>query len=331
MATAIEKLRAALQEKTEKKNRTSNSGDNASYPFWDMKEGQTATVRFLPDLDPENTLFWVAKQTIKLEFAGQVGGDYPTDKTVTVTVPCVEMFEKNTCPITAEIRPWWTQGDDKKALAKKYYRKVNYLYQGFVVSSPFEEQNVPENPIRRFVINSSIHELIEKSLMNPEMEDMPTDFNNGRDFKIAKTLQGGYSNYTTSSWSFRTRPLSDIETAALSQFGLHNLKDFIGARPDANGIAIIKAMFHDSLEGKPFDFAAYGHVYRAYGGNRSEESNTSSAISQNVQRSVRVTEDTSDETPVVEKTTVSATTAPKASTADILARIRQKTLTDKQG
>src|SRR5206468_1008631 len=147
-----------------------------------------------------------------------------------VQVPCVDMFG-DTCPITAHIRPWW-KDDSKKDLARVYYKKKSFLFQGFVVNTPFEEQNTPENPIRRFVINPSIYEIIKNSLMNPEMEDLPTDYVGGRDFKLTKTKKGEYANYSTSQWSFKTRSLSEAELAAIEQYGLFNLKDFLGNRPD---------------------------------------------------------------------------------------------------
>ena len=63
-----------------------SGGDNASYPFWSADVGTTATVRFLPDGDTSNTFFWMKRETIKLPFTGVVGGEYPTNKPVTVTV-----------------------------------------------------------------------------------------------------------------------------------------------------------------------------------------------------------------------------------------------------
>jgi hypothetical protein len=263
--TPTEKLWEHLKAEVEKKTRTptQSTGDNASYAFWNIPEGSTATIRFLPDGNVDSPTFWSERQTIKLTFPGQVGGDYPTDKQVTVTVPCVDMFG-DACPIIAETRPWWKQGPDKEAMACQYYKKKSFLFQGFVVNSPFEEQALPENPIRRFVINPSIFGIIEASLMNREMQDLPTDYVVGRDFKIAKTKKDEYANYSTCAWFFRTRALNEIESQAIEQYGLFYLADFRGKRPDANGIAMIKAMFHDSLAGRPFDFDSYGRAYRAY-------------------------------------------------------------------
>ena len=140
-----------MREEADKKNnggnRPTSYGDNASYAFWNIPEDTTALLRFLPDKDDANPWFWAERQTIKLPFAGTIGGDSPTDKEVVVTVPCVDMFG-DTCPIIAETRPWW-KDENKKEAARLYYKKRSYITQGFVVSSPFVEPSVPENPIRR--------------------------------------------------------------------------------------------------------------------------------------------------------------------------------------
>lgn len=268
MAVTAEQIRQKLIEaqskgKKEDGQRTTG-GDNASYPFWNIPENSEATVRFVPDGDEDNMFFWVKREVIKLPFQGVVGGDYPTEKEVTVTVPCVDMFGM-TCPIIAHTRPWWKT--PKEDLARLYYKKKSYIFQGFVVNSPMTEQNVPENPIRRFILNPSLYEIVEQSLMNPDMEDLPIDYVNGRDFKIKKTTKGQYANYQTSTWSFKTRSLNDSEVTAIDTFGLNKLKDFQGRVPDADELAAIKAMFFDSLDGKPYDMDSYGQYFRPYGNN----------------------------------------------------------------
>lgn len=265
---SFEEIKAKLlaqknRGKGEGNSQRSSGGDNASYPFWSIPEDTTATVRFLPDADPDNTFFWVKREVIKLPFQGVEGGDYPTNKPVTVTVPCVDMWGM-TCPIISATRPWW-KDPAKESLARTYWKKKSYIFQGFVVNSPFEEQNVPENPIRRFVINPSIYEIIEKSLINPEMEDMPTDFIGGRDFKIAKTRKGDYANYGTSSWSMKVRSLSETEMTAIQHHGLFDLKQYLGRKPDSDELEAIKAMFDASVAGEPYDMASFGQYFRPYG------------------------------------------------------------------
>ena len=258
----LERMRRMLQEESEKKNGNRNSsGDKASYPYWNIPEKQTATVRFLPDRDDNNAWFWVERQTCKLPFDGVSGGERPSTTPVVVTVPCVDMFG-DTCPIIAASRPWWKTDE---ALARKYWKKRSFIAQGFVVSSPFEETDLPENPIRRLILGPSLLEKLKAGLVDAEMEHTPIDYINGTDFKIKKTRKSDYNNYDTSEWSRRTRALSEAERIAVDNFGLFNLKDFIGARPDANGIAMIKAMFEASVRGDPFDMDAFGAHYKPYG------------------------------------------------------------------
>ena len=50
MATLAE-IRAKLKAQDAKTSSGGPIGDNAIYPFWNIKEGESATLRFLPDGD----------------------------------------------------------------------------------------------------------------------------------------------------------------------------------------------------------------------------------------------------------------------------------------
>ena len=203
------KLRESAQAGEAQGKSKNNTGDSASYPFWDIPEGSTATIRFLPDGDKTNDYFWVKREVIKLPFCGVVGGDFPTDKDVTVTVPCIDMFGMK-CPIIAATRHLWDD-DATKPLARTYYKKRSFIFQGFVVNSPLIEENLPENPIRRFVINKSIYDKVYDAILDPELEEMPTDYDGGSDFLIKKTKKGDWANYDTSKFSNKTRSLTEEE------------------------------------------------------------------------------------------------------------------------
>lgn len=328
--TSLDAIKAKLLENQKKNNREEggnrSTGDNASYPFWNIPVGQTAHLRFLPDGNEDNVFFWEKREVIKLPFQGVVGGEYPTNKPVTVTVPCVDMFGMS-CPVTAAIRPLWKGTDDEKAVARTYYKKKSYIFQGFVFQSPFAEETVPENPIRRFVLNPSLYEIVEKSLMNPEMEDSPTDYVNGRDFKVSKTQKGEYANYQTSSWSFRTRSLDERELAAIEQYHLFNLKDYLGPVPDADGVAMIKAMFEASLAGEPFDMASFGQTYRPYG-SRDDNNSDADAVTTAARAALQTG---AAATPIVEAAPApapvqAAAPARSESPQDVLDRIKNRTM-----
>lgn len=267
MALSLAEIRAKLLEQQASKDRFKGGGggDRANYPFWSNPEGSTATLRFLPDGDTSNDFFWVERLIIKLPFSG-IKGD-SSSRPTEVQVPCVDMWKPGSCPINAEIRPWWKGGKDLEDMARKYWRKKSFLFQGFVVQNPNPEDvaNPPENPIRRFVINPSVFDRIKTVFMDQEVENSPIDYDNGLDFRLSKSSKGGYADYGSSSWARRERALSDEERAAIDQFGLFNLSSYLPKRPDEAHMQAIMDMFHDSVDGKPYDPDKYAQFYKPYG------------------------------------------------------------------
>ncbi len=263
MASLAEiRARLAAQENKSQNSGTRTQSDNAIYPHWNISEGSTATVRFLPDADESNEWgFWVERQIIKLPFNG-VKGD-PNVKQITVQVPCVEMYGEN-CPVLAEVRPWY-KDDTLKDLANKYWKKRSYIFQGFVRANPLGDDQTPANPIRRFIISPQIFTIIKSSLLDPEMENIPTDYVSGLDFNIKKTSKGGYADYSTSNWARKESSLTEAELAAIDAHGLYNLKDFLPKKPSEAELRIIKEMFEASVDGRPYDNDKWGAYYRPYG------------------------------------------------------------------
>ena len=259
---SLAEIRAKLKEQEAGAggNRTSG-GDNAIYPFWNMQEGSSATLRFLPDADPDNTFFWKERQMIRLSFPGVKGGD--ENKPVTIQVPCVEMWG-DTCPVHAEIRPWF-KDPTMEDMGRKYWKKRSYIFQGFVTQSDLQEDSVPENPIRRFVISPQIYKIISSALMDPEFQEIPTDYEAGTDFVIKKSTKGQYADYSTSNWARRERSLDQTERDAIATHNLHNLNDFLPKKPDAEHLNAIFEMFEASVDGQLYDPERFGQYYRPYG------------------------------------------------------------------
>ena len=119
MATLAE-IRAKLKEQESRTGGSQSSGgDNAIFPFWNMTEGQTTTVRFLPDGDESNTFFWKERLMIKLPFAGVKG---ETDsRPVQVQIPCMEMYG-DSCDILNEVRGWF-KDPSLEDMGRKYWKK----------------------------------------------------------------------------------------------------------------------------------------------------------------------------------------------------------------
>jgi hypothetical protein len=318
---SLAEIRAKLQEAQNKTSGNSTGGgDNAIYPHWNMQEGKEAVVRFLPDGNANNTFFWVERAMIKLPFAGVKG---ETDsRAVQVQVPCVEMYNDGTaCPILSEVRGWF-KDKSLEEMGRKYWKKRSYIFQGFVVEDPIKEDTTPDNPIRRFIIGPQIYQIIRSALMDPELEELPTDFLRGVDFRIAKTSKGGFADYSTSKWSRRERALTDVEKAAIDTHGLFDLSSFLPKKPTDVELKVMKEMFEASVDGEAYDMERWGQYFKPAGMSQATGDPNAKAVS-------RPAVDEDDE-PAVQSAPAPKAEAPAASTEsasraqDILAMIRNR-------
>ena len=323
---SLAEIRAKLkeQEAGASGNRTTGGGDNAIYPFWNMKEGEQATLRFLPDGNTANTFFWAERLMIKLPFAGVKG---ETDsRPVQVQVPCMEMYGEN-CPILADVRGWF-KDPALEEMGKKYWKKRSYLFQGFVSENPIKEETLPENPIRRFIIGPQIFQLIKAALMDPDMEELPTDYTSGVDFRLSKGSKGGYADYGASNWARRERPLSDAEMKAINNHGLFNLSDFLPKKPTEVELKVLSEMFEASVDGEAYDADRWSQYFRPAGVAAKTGDPVKSSVPAPKAPASSSYED--DEIPfdsTEEAAAKAAASAPKAATggaSDILAMIRAR-------
>jgi hypothetical protein len=320
MATLAE-IRAKLQEAQTGPSGKTSGGDNAIYPHWNMEEGKEATIRFLPDGDSSNTFFWAERAMIKLPFAG-IKGDTGS-KPVQVQVPCMEMWNE-TCPILSEVRGWF-KDKSLEDMGRRYWKKRSYIFQGYVVKSPIAEDTTPENPIRRFIIGPQIYQIIRSALMDPELDELPTDFLKGVDFRIAKTSKGGFADYSTSKWSRRERALTDVEQSALQTHQLFNLSDFLPKKPTDVELKVMKEMFEASVDGEPYDMDRWGQYFKPAGmGQATGDPNKATT------RAAAPVDEDADDTPAP-VASAPAAAAPTAAPAgdnsraqDILAMIRNR-------
>ena len=267
---SLAEIRAKLQAAETKTS--SGPSDNAIYPHWNINEGDTCTVRFLPDSDTNNSFFWVERNMIRLPFNGIK--NQPDSKNVQVQIPCIEMWGES-CPILAEVRTWF-KDKSLEEMGRKYWKKRSYIFQGFVRSNPLAEDSNPENPIRRFIIGPQLFGTIKSALMDPELEELPTDTMKGLDFKIAKTSKAGYADYTTSSWARKESALTAEEQGAVDKYGLYNLSEFLPKKPSEQELKVMKEMFEASVDGRPYDADRWGAYYRPAGVNAPDKGNAPS-------------------------------------------------------
>jgi hypothetical protein len=319
---SLQEIRARLSAQ---ENKNSSSGqrtqsDNSIYPHWNMDEGTTATVRFIPDGKSDNPYFWVERQIIKLPFNGVKNNT--EKKRVEVQVPCMEMYGE-TCPVLAEVRPWY-KDETLKDLANKYWKKRSYLFQGFVRQNPLGDDSTPTNPIRRFVISPQIFTIIKSSLMDTEIEELPTDYMRGLDLNIRKTKKGEYADYNTSNWARKESPLTEAEQAAIEAHGLFNLADFLPKKPSEAELRVIKEMFEASVDGSPYDTEKWGTYYRPYGIDAPSGSNSSSNYAAPVQEETVSSKSVPQDEEYASEPVVIPKVAASDKTQDILAMIRAR-------
>ena len=198
---------------------------------------------------------------IRLPFNGIKGeGD---SKQVYVQVPCMEMWQE-TCPVLTEVRGWF-KDKSLEEMGRKYWKKRSYIFQGFVRENPIGDDKAPANPIRRFIIGPQIFGTIKSALMDPELEELPTDYLRGLDFRISKTAKGGFADYSTSKWARKETALDEVEQAAVAEHGLFDLSTFLPKKPTEAEVKVIKEMFEASVDGQSYDTERWGQYFRPAG------------------------------------------------------------------
>ena len=101
--------------------------------------------------------------------------------------------------------------------------------------------------------------------MDPDLEELPTDYQRGLDFRITKTSKGGYADYNTSKWARKESALTEAEQAAVEAHGLFDLGSFLPKKPTDVELRVIKEMFEASVDGQPYDTERWGQYFRPAG------------------------------------------------------------------
>jgi hypothetical protein len=260
---------------------------------------------------------------IRLPFNG-VKGEMES-KQVYVQVPCMEMWQE-TCPILTEVRTWF-KDKSLEDMGRKYWKKRSYIFQGFVRENPLADDKTPDNPIRRFIIGPQLFTIIKGALMDPELEETPTDTLRGLDFRITKTQKGGFADYNTSKWARKESALSEVEQAAVDAHGLFDLSTFLPKKPDEAAVKVMKEMFEASVDGQAYDTERWGAYFRPAGVSAPAGSSESAPASVAAPKAAPApVSDFDDDEPPVATAPVSApaASAPTQKAEDILAMIRAR-------
>lgn len=214
--------------------KTSTGGDQSwklFYPFWKMPDDSVAIVRFLPDLDEDNSLGFLVEN---LQHELTINGERKK-------VPCLAMHGES-CPICELSRKYY---DDKnEEMGKKYYKKKSYIGQVIVVESPIEHDN--NQLVKLIEFGPKIFKQIQSAFQSGDLDEAPFEFKGGYNFRIKKTKSGQYADYGTSSF---TPKQSDLDDDLIEQMNLYSLKDYRTKYIDS---ATLEAMLIADQTGQAF-------------------------------------------------------------------------------
>ncbi len=229
-----------LQSAFKKADSDGSNLPNNYYPFWRMKDGESATVRFLPDADDENPFgFMVEKLMHNLRINGE-----------NKSVACLKTYEED-CPICKVSSEYYKKDD--KTNGKKYWRKKQYITQAIVLEDPLDADDTTgethEGKVRFLTLGYQIYNVIKEAFESGELDEVPYSYKGGCDFVIKKTKQGEYSTYAVGSRF--TRKSSDLteEQLVLVEENLGNLADLLPKNP---GVDKVQGMLEAALTGGTF-------------------------------------------------------------------------------
>lgn len=283
MALNLQEMRAKMESKNASSQfQNKEFGSSDIFKFGDLKAGDEIRIRFVEDADKTNSFFWRERHSRTLRFNSLLlpnGTMMSKDTFVSVPafnlksnetncddLPQEYLYKSNEDVIQQKIKGFWIDGDKtSQALYNKFGKKVTYLFQGFVHSPGYETK------LYRFVINKDLFNLIKTFMSDSEIEDVPCDIQNGRDFilKVSEknvvingTNQKVKDYVTQSKWSGKVSPLTAEEVAYIEEHGAFDLKKFLPKRPSAEQEQIMLDMYGASYDGNPYDIKNWSSTFR---------------------------------------------------------------------
>ncbi len=236
MTLTLEQLQSAFK----KADSDGSNLPNNYYPFWRMNDGESATVRFLPDADKENPFgFMVEKLMHNLRINGE-----------NKSVACLKTYEED-CPICKVSSEYYKKDD--KANGKKYWRKKQYITQAIVLQDPLDADDTTgethEGKVRFLTLGYQIYNVIKEAFESGELDEVPFAYEGGCDFVIKKTKQGEYSTYAVGSRFARKSTDLTEDQLVLVEENLGTLSDLLPKNP---GLDKVQGMLEAALTGGTF-------------------------------------------------------------------------------
>ncbi len=238
MALTLEQIKAAF-----KKQDTNETRPNNYYRFWDMKLGEQAVVRFLPDANKDNPFGFMVE---KLAHTLEINGDFKT-------VPCLKMYEEN-CPICNVSSAYYKDEGKGSVNGKKYWRKTQHSVQALIMEDPLpvnpETGENAEGKVKFLNLSYQIYSVIKEAFESGELDEVPYFFEGGCDFIIKKTEGGDYPKYDVGSkFARRSSDLTEDEIALATEQSV----DLSTLLPSSPGLEKVESMLEAALTGETYE------------------------------------------------------------------------------
>ncbi len=242
----ISRARAAFS----KQPGNQNTDRPSYYPFHKLPENKSATLRFIPDANPDNELgFLIERRMHELLVDGEKS-----------RVACLEMYGDK-CPICDLSRQYYKAKDSVNG--KKYWHKKDYISKAIVVKDGLPpDPETGETYIGKVVVvnlGKTLYDIIAHSISSGELgEDLPCDIETGVDFVITRTVKPGpngekWSDYGLSKFARNARALEDEEVALLEMEddngGTPNYIDLSTMLPKKPDLEFVENILEQSLGG----------------------------------------------------------------------------------
>jgi hypothetical protein len=237
MTLTLDQLQAAFK----KADNDGNNLPNNYYPFWRMNDGDSATVRFLPDANKDNPFgFMVEKLMHTLEINGE-----------NKSVPCLKMYDDADCPICKVSSEYYKKDD--KVNGKKFWRKKQYITQALIIEDPLPADDTTNEThvgkVRFLTLGYQIYNVIKEAFESGELDEVPFAYKGGCDFIIKKSKQGDYSTYAVGSrFARKSSNLTDDQLVVVED----NLGDLSDLLPKNPGLDKVQGMLEAALTGGAF-------------------------------------------------------------------------------
>lgn len=274
--TTLAELRAKVQRA---QNRTSTFDSSSIFSFKNLNVGDKIRIRFVADGE-SNDWFWRPLNTRSLLFNSIKlnTGEVIQNRTY-VSVPAFNikkgevnlnnlpenyLYYSNDDVIQQKIRGFWNGTKEGEDLYNKFGRNQRYIFQGFVRAEGYETK------LYRFIINKDLFQLIYSFMSDDEIDTIPSDPINGREFILNVTEKVASINgntqkvkdYSTSKWSSNISPLTEAEQEWINNNGAFILKNYIPSRPSTEQELAMLELFEASYNEDPYDYNRWFNIFK---------------------------------------------------------------------